>query len=201
MAKSGKKRIDLGKKKDLAASLAVSKFSRKEIAKRVGKSYSTINKWFLNEEFLAIIVQKTEQLEQKTAEEMVKKTDILQKLIDIIEFDPGDYYDDSGNILSVKNMSKMARKMLAEINNRSVTMESADGSQMKNVEIEKIKWQGLMDAIKEINRMMPGFLAPSRNENTGKGGGPIKVENVTQYTPEQIETMQQVGKAIVERLK
>lgn len=201
MANTGAKRNNREQKRKLCASLFVSGVKAKEIAKKVGVSYSTIRKWLSDPEIKEQIAQKTEQLEQKNEAEIIKKSDNLIRLNNIMDFDPGEFYDEFGNLLPIHRMSKRARMMISEINHKTVTIESADGTQLKNVETEKIKWHGLPDALKESNRMQPGHLAPRVNENTGKDGGPIEVENVTQHTPEQIETMQQIGKAIVERLK
>jgi len=171
--KNGKKRKEtesLDKKKDLAASLAVSKFSRKEIAKRVGRKVSTLNKWFTNDAFKALIVQKTEALEQKNEADIIKKTEILEKLKDIMLLDPDDFHDENDNVLPLKDMPKAARMLLNEITQKGTLVKNENGSETWVNASRKIKWYSLIDAIKEINRMMPGFLAPQRGELTGKDG-------------------------------
>lgn len=164
MAKNNQKRSILDKKKDLAASLHVSGSTRKEIAKKIGKSIHTIHTWFKGDQFKAKIEQKTAEIEQKNEAEIITKSANLIRLNNIMEFDPLEFYDEFGNLWPIHKMSRRARMMLSEINVKTVTMESADGSQMKSIETEKVKWHSLMDGLKESNRMQPGHLASAKGD-------------------------------------
>ena len=164
------KRSPLIKKKDLCVSLHVSGLKRKEIAKRLGKSMPTINRWFREDHIKEQIAQKTAEIEQKNEADIIKKSEILEKLKDIMLLDPDDFHDENGKIKPLKDMPKAARMLLNEITERGTLVKNEDGSETWVNASRKIKWYSLIDAIKEINRMMPGFLAPQRGEWTGKDG-------------------------------
>ena len=194
MATTGKKQKVLDNKKVIAAGLAVSKCTRKEIAKKVGKSLSTINKWFVDGNFQALVAKKTKDIENKIEQEIIKKTDILEKLKDVIDLDPADFSDKNGNIKEIHDMPVAARKLLSGFDVKEIIIESADGITTTANRTEKLKWYSLIDAIKEINKML-GYLAPVKGALTDTDG-----KDVPLRTPEEMESMKEIGRALAKGL-
>lgn len=162
-------------KERLLVSLYCSGVKTKEIAKKVGIHYSTARKWIVKPHIKEQIAQKTAEIEQKNEKDIIKKSENLEKLKDIINFDPAELFDKMGNLKEIKDMSVGARKLLAGIDINETIVESSDGSEVKVNRTKKLKWYSLMDAIKEVNKML-GYLAPAKQEHSGKDGGPIETK-------------------------
>ena len=65
---------------------------------------------------------------------------LLEKIKDIMDFDPADLFDEYGNLLDIRDMPEGARKLLAGVDVRETIIESADGTENRINRTKKLKW-------------------------------------------------------------
>lgn len=121
------------------------------------------------------VTARIQQLEEEIAERnKVTIDELIKSLAEMVRFDIGDFYDDNGQFLPVKQMPKRARMMIESLD---VQEFFGDGKVVGHV--KKVRTVKKLDAIEKLMRHLGGYEVDNRQKesvvkiiNLGKGVNP-----------------------------
>lgn len=107
---------------------------------------------------------------------------IMREYTRLAFLDIGELYDESGDILPIKDMPEDSRRALTEVTSETRTLGRGDDAEP--VVVTKIKAADKRAALDSLSKILG--MVKYRHEHSGAGGGPIDVRRVSEIDRDKL---------------
>ena len=105
---------------------------------------------------LSIVPDVKYYIEQIRSDQRIGVDEVVSEIADIIRFDPGELFDESGNVKSIFQMSETARKMITAIDIDEIWLGRGKDREQIGV-TKKLKFISKLDAIEKAMKHLGAY--------------------------------------------